>query len=102
MIKFWAQYKIPGKVGIIFMERPDLSNIDPIVRAYIDYLEQQLYSNKYNSHNHISIEIEKEEPVVWSEPPTPVQIISVTRNAIAKRTGRHLYSRQRQGRNGGF
>ena len=84
------------------MDRPDLSDIDPEVRAYIEYLEEQLISNKSLKHSHTSIDIEKEEPLFWSEPPTPINIITVTRNAIGKRTGRHLYSRQRRGGMGVF
>ncbi len=84
------------------MERPDLNQVDPKVRAYIDYLEEQLNNNKSAKHIHTSIEIEREEPISWSEPPTPINIITVTKNALGKRTGRHLYSRQRRGGMGVF
>jgi len=84
------------------MERPDLSQVDPKVRAYIDYLEEQLNSNRSGKHVHTTVEFEKDESISWSEPPTSINIVTVTKNAFGKRTHRHLYSRQRRGGMGVF
>jgi DNA gyrase subunit A len=102
VIKFGGCYYFPGKVGNLLMERPDLSQVDPNIRAYIDYLEEQLNTKKSDKHIHTSNEIERDEPISWSEPPTSINILTVTKNALGKRTGRHLYSRQRRGGMGVF
>ena len=92
--------------------RPDLKNLDHEVRAYIEYLESELERQRIDpeisfrsrpSRNQ-SIEIieeipEKTEPV---EPPTTINVITATKSGLAKRTPRHLYTRQRRGGMGIF
>ena len=78
-------------------ERPDLSNLPPAVLAYIEALEQEL------AHLQASESAERgEAPLEPSEPPTSVQVISISAGGVAKRTARHLYLRQRRGGMGVF
>jgi DNA gyrase subunit A len=79
--------------GGIAMERPDLSNLEPEIIAYIEYLEGQFASN--SSPRSTS----SPEP---SEEPTTLNVITMTKNGVAKRSARHLYSRQRRGGMGVF
>jgi len=71
------------------MERPDLSQTTIEVYAYITWLEKKLTQKA---------ELKKREarPVEPSEPPTTLNVISISRDGFAKRTPRHLYSRQRR------
>jgi DNA gyrase subunit A len=75
------------------MERPDLSDVSPAVQAYIDYLEAQLRAQDSRGA------AATPEP---SEPPTTVQLITISHTGQAKRTPRHEYSRQRRGGMGVF
>lgn len=82
------------------VERPDLSRIDPAVKAYIEALEAELA--RYQQEITISEAPEPEIPLEPSEPPTTFNVITITANGIAKRTPRHLYMRQRRGGMGIF
>ena len=77
------------------MERPDLTNVSPDVAAYIEYLEIQLMQKPA-----------KGEPVAAasepSEPPTSIQIITISQSGVGKRTPRHFYSRQHRAGMGVF
>lgn len=84
------------------MERPDLSNLPADVQAYIAYLEEELLrlqSKIPASRTAVAPETTEPEP---SEPPTTMQVISISRGGLAKRTPRHLYGRQRRGGMGVF
>ena len=73
------------------MERPNLNHVDDNVVAYIKYLETQLLSrSRKSAESRVSAELEP------SEPPTTINIITVTEAGLAKRTARHLYTRQRR------
>lgn len=72
------------------VERPDLSNVRPEVRAYIEALEAELQSAQSSQPRRRSPDIEP------SEPPTTQQIITISQRGVAKRTARHLYGRQRR------
>lgn len=73
------------------LERPDLSNVNPDVLAYIEALEAELLSAQASSPTRRrSAEAEP------SEPPTTQQIITISQRGVAKRTARHLYGRQRR------
>lgn len=86
----------------LLAERPDLSSIPAEVVAYIESLEQELrasqQSNSAGSARHARAEAQPEP----SEPPTTVNILSISRGGMAKRTPRHFYSRQRRGGMGVF
>ncbi len=71
------------------MERPDLSQTTIEVYAYITWLEKKLTQK---------VAVKKREKAVAepSEPPTTINVISISRDGFAKRTPRHFYSRQRR------
>jgi DNA gyrase subunit A len=77
------------------MERPNLTHTTPDVIAYIEYLEMQLLQKPA-----------KGEPVAAasepSEPPTSINIITISQSGVAKRTPRHFYSRQHRAGMGVF
>ncbi len=77
------------------MERPDLSQTTPEIRAYITQLETELarlIEGKRRSST----------PPEPSEPETTLHVITISRQGVAKRTPRHLYSRQRRSGMGVF
>ncbi len=76
--------------------RPDLSQVPPEVRAYIEHLEAQLAPR---SRSASARDPESAEP---PERPTTAQVIVLSRQGLAKRTPRHLYHRQRRGGLGAF
>jgi DNA gyrase/topoisomerase IV subunit A len=83
------------------IERPDLDNLDPAVRAYIAALEaeiEQLRQGRKASRRSAATE----EPAEPNEPPTTINVVTVSESGSIKRTPRHLYSRQRRGGMGVF
>jgi DNA gyrase subunit A len=81
------------------MERPDLTTVDPAVRAYIESLEAELEALRQDIQ---PAPPPAEEPLEPTEPPTTINLITVSGLGIAKRTPRHLYARQRRGGMGIF
>jgi DNA gyrase subunit A len=79
-------------------ERPDLSTLPDDVVAYIEALEQELA----HLQSEEAAASRSEVPLEPSEPPTTVQVISISAAGVAKRTPRHLYLRQRRGGMGVF
>ena len=79
------------------MDRPDLSDIRGDVIAYIESLERALA--ELQSTGRAS---RAESPLEPSEPPTTMNVISISASGLAKRTPRHLYGRQRRGGMGIF
>ena len=76
------------------MERPNLTNVDLEVVAYIEALEAELEAMG-----------EQERPSATpepSEPPTTLNVITISQQNEAKRTPRHFYGRQRRGGMGVF
>lgn len=83
--------------------RPDLSNVDPAVRDYIQALEAEL--DQLRSGRKREKQEEEPAPVIPlepSEPPTTLNVVTLTASGIGKRTPRHLYTRQRRGGMGIF
>ena len=80
--------------------RPDLSNLPADVLAYIEALEQEL-AHLQSQESQAGAE-RGEGPLEVSEPPTTVQVITISAGGGAKRTPRHLYLRQRRGGMGVF
>jgi DNA gyrase subunit A len=76
------------------MERPDLTNVDSEVVAYIEALEAELEAMGAQERPSSA-----PEP---SEPPTTLNVITISQQNIAKRTPRHFYGRQRRGGMGVF
>jgi DNA gyrase/topoisomerase IV subunit A len=88
------------------MERPDLSGVDAAVREYIEALERELAQRSRPAGRVVRVQEgatgpDEEEPQFF-EPPTTLQVITVSASGIAKRTARHLYGRQRRGGMGIF
>lgn len=80
--------------------RPDLSQIDPEIRTYIESLESELERyRKREQRPEPEIEL---PPIEEREAPTTYKVITFTTSGIAKRTPRHLYTRQRRGGMGVF
>jgi DNA gyrase subunit A len=79
-------------------ERPDLTNVAPEIRAYIVALEAKVARFEEGAAEKHPPEA---EPVA-SEPPTTVNLITVSRSGLAKRTPRHRYTRQGRGGMGVF
>ena len=71
------------------MERPDLTGVPEAIVAYIEHLEGKLLAR--SAPNRMPA-----VPTEPSEPPTTMQVISMTRDGSTKRTARHHYSRQRR------
>jgi DNA gyrase/topoisomerase IV subunit A len=76
-------------------ERPDFSQLDPGVRAYIEALEAEL--------THLRPQERPQPPALEpSEPPTTFNVITLNASGVVKRTPRHFYARQRRGGMGVF
>jgi DNA gyrase subunit A len=90
------------------MNRPDLTNTDPEIAAYIKYLEEQLAGKNVVSSSRPrppvreTAEIPVSTEVLTGEPPTTINIITLSQKAIAKRTLRHIYARQHRSGMGVF
>ena len=80
------------------LERPDLTGVTADVVTYIEALETQLLALQTKAS------APKREPAALepSEPPTTMCVITMTADAHAKRTARHLYYRQRRSGMGVF
>lgn len=83
------------------MQRPDLTNTEPAVRRYIEFLEKKLGLSPIQE-NAEEISAEKLAEILPSEPETTFGILTVSRQGFVKRTYRHLYSRQHRGGMGIF
>jgi DNA gyrase subunit A len=92
------------------IERPDLSRLDPETRAYIESLENELETLRKSRPVRRSAPASEDgddpemdlPPLVTDEPPTTLNLITLTASGNAKRTPRHLYQRQRRGGMGVF
>lgn len=80
------------------MQRPDMSGLPADILAYIEALEAEIESLRAESDD----SRRAEAPLEPSEPPTTINIITVSAGGVAKRTPRHLYFRQRRGGMGVF
>ncbi len=84
------------------IERPDLSQIDPTVRAYIEALEAELETLRSKRSRASRSEETIDVPLEPDEAPTTFNVITLSHKGLMKRTLRHLYSRQRRGGMGIF
>jgi DNA gyrase subunit A len=83
------------------MDRPDLSHVSPEIKAYIEFLEGKLRtsqpannsSKKKEQLPDTEIDVISTAPL-QAEPPTTIQIITVSYDGFAKRTARHIYTPQ--------
>ena len=84
------------------LERPDLSKASPEIKAYIESLESEIATLRQDNKKQFD-DYEPPVPLLeTSEPPTTINLITATASGIAKRTPRHLFSRQRRGGMGIF
>ncbi|MEM7130934.1 MAG: DNA gyrase C-terminal beta-propeller domain-containing protein [Chloroflexota bacterium] len=79
--------------------RPDLTGVPTNVLEYIQALEAQIAEQEKGSDN---TKRRAETILEPSEPPTTIQVISLSKRGYAKRTPRHLYVRQRRSGMGVF
>jgi DNA gyrase subunit A len=88
------------------LSRPDLTAVDPDVLAYIEALEARLseLQTKPTTQGRSQEDAEPAPtgPTEPDEPPTTLNLISATATGLAKRTPRHLYSRQHRSGMGVF
>jgi DNA gyrase subunit A len=84
------------------VERPDLTHVAPVIRAYIEALEAELERLQRPTEPRSRPAVVAEAPLIPHEPPTTLNVITVSAGGIAKRTPRHLYERQRRGGMGVF
>ena len=88
------------------MQRPDLSNVNPTILAYIEYLEKKAGIRQQSAMR----ERDEELPTMpdHSAEPLPAEhensfnIISISKDGYGKRTLRHLYTRQHRAGMGVF
>lgn len=80
------------------MQRPDMSGLAAEILAYIETLEAEIESLRAEGDESRRVEA----PLEPNEPPTTINIITVSVGGVAKRTPRHLYLRQRRGGMGVF
>lgn len=80
------------------LHRPDISRLDPEIQGYIEALEAEV--DRLSAAP--SQALPAGSPVEPSEPPTSINVISISKNGFAKRTPRHLYVRQRRSGMGVF
>ncbi len=85
------------------IERPDLTDVAPDVLAYIENLEAELAAQPARrARPQVVAEPEPDAEPELCEPPTTINLITLSKAGIAKRTPRHLYGRQRRGGMGIF
>ena len=82
------------------IERPDLSQVVPSVRVYIEALEAEIEQLKGGRSKAESSQ--PSVPLLPDEPPTTFNLITISESGTGKRTPRHLYSRQRRAGMGVF
>ena len=75
------------------LRRPDLTNISPEILAYIESLEAEIDNLTSSRSRSSPREILPPEP---TEPPTTINVITMTVSGMVKRTPRHFYPRQRR------
>jgi DNA gyrase subunit A len=81
-------------------DRPDLASTPPEVIAYINSLEAELA--RLQAAEPAAEADQPAAPLEPSEPPTTINLITISAIGLAKRTPRHLYDRQRRGGMGIF
>ena len=83
------------------IERPNLDNVDPAVRAYVEALEAELERLRQGKRRG-QASASPAAPAEPCEPPTTINVVTASDSGSIKRTPRHLYSRQRRGGMGIF
>lgn len=90
----------------IRMQRPDLTNVNPEIIAYIEFLEKKvgLRAARPAAADYQPLELapERASEALPAERETNVNLITITHDGSAKRTLRHIYTRQHRGGMGVF
>jgi DNA gyrase subunit A len=88
------------------MQRPDLSNVEAEVKAYIEHLEERLRTSDIGKKSRPAAENQHVDRIpdtpLLVEPATTINIITVSKEGIAKRTQRHHYTPQHRSGMGVF
>lgn len=89
------------------MQRPDLNNVDPAIVAYIEFLEKKVglrAAQRSSTYEEQSTELapDRANEALPAERETTTNIITISRDGLAKRSYRHLYTRQHRGGMGVF
>ncbi len=93
------------------LDRPDLSRTEPAVRDYIKTLEARVEALEAEVETltadrrggrRAAPDVVEELPLEPDEPPTTLNVITISAGGTGKRTPRHLYSWQRRGGMGIF
>jgi DNA gyrase subunit A len=84
----------------MMLERPDLSQVDPAVRDYVEALEAEIA--RLRSGESIAPDSDEDAAREPAESPTTINVVTISAAGFAKRTPRHLYIRQRRGGMGVF
>lgn len=88
------------------MQRPDLSNLDPSIIEYIEYLERKVSVRpgraSVSSSEPFDLSPERASEALPPEHESSAFIVTVTAGGVAKRTPRHTYTRQHRGGMGGY
>ncbi|MEM7347248.1 MAG: DNA gyrase C-terminal beta-propeller domain-containing protein [Chloroflexota bacterium] len=82
------------------IKRPDLSQLDHEVVAYIEALEAEL--EQLRDKKSSAPPSPREATFEQSEPPTTLNVVTLSQQGFIKRTARHHYLRQRRGGMGIF
>ena len=77
----------------MLLPRPDLTHISPEIIAYIESLEAEIENLTSSRSRSSTRETLPPEP---TEPPTTINVITMTVSGLIKRTPRHFYPRQRR------
>lgn len=93
--------------GDAILNRPDLSSVSPEVIEYIEYLEARLKvrigeSARVRETASSEDELPRQDIPLPGEMPSARQILTASQAGSAKRTPRHLYTRQHRGGMGVF
>ena len=88
------------------MQRPDLSNVDLTIVSYIEFLEKKvgLRPPRSSSTESETLELsaDRASEALPAERETSINIITISRDGLAKRSFRHIYTRQHRGGMGVF
>jgi DNA gyrase subunit A len=87
------------------MQRPDLSHVDSSIVEYIEYLERKAgvrMGRPAAVVESLDLSPERASEALPPEHEGSANILTITANGIAKRTSRHLYTRQHRGGMGVF
>lgn len=86
------------------MQRPDLSTVNPTILSYIEYLEKKagIRQQAGSKDEDLTLSPERTAEPLPAERENNYNILTISKDGFAKRTFRHLYTRQHRGGMGMF